>query len=97
MGIIYTKKEMDEIRKADICLGDLVILQNGKIYLATEYSLMHPINQSVHYDCFDYKGRLRYGYVTSRTAKPILKIIHKDDKNYESAFQEIPKWRRSEN
>ena len=57
MGTIYTKKELDKIRTADIDLGDLIILRSGKIYLATEHYIIHPINNDLHYDYFDYQGR----------------------------------------
>lgn len=86
-GTLYTERDINEIRTDDICLGDLVILQNGKIYLATEYNLTHPINQNIKYGCFDYRGKLKYGSVTSQSAKPMLKIVHRDDADYEPLFK----------
>ena len=86
MKTIYDKKKLDKIRTNDICLGDLIILQNGKIYLATEHYLIHPINNDLSYGYFDYQGRTIWGKTPDRV-KPILKIIHKTDKEYDVLFK----------
>lgn len=86
MKTIYDKKKLDEIRTDDICLGDLIILQDEKIYLATEHCLMHPISNDLNYSYFDYKGRTVWGRAPD-WVKPILKIIHKTDKEYDVLFK----------